>query len=107
MGLTRTLSYDPRTKTREIFRSNDDGTFDIITMQDVEDVQQDAHDMKKAFRGPGGGRWKGDGFHKVAMVPMTVLTEWYQNGTLKDQNTLKKWVNDPANAVFRTRPGRI
>lgn len=107
MGLTKTLSHNPLTGVTETFVAKDDGTFDIVTTQVIDGIAKDAHQVHKEFRGPGGGSWKGDGFHKVAMVPMTVLTEWMTRGLLQDQNTIKKWVNDPANAIYRTRPGRI
>lgn len=49
---------------------------------------------------------------KIASVPNSVLAEWERLGFLrgsfiKDEKALKKWLNDPANRHWRTRPGQV
>lgn len=105
MGMQKKLSYDPMTGVTEWFVSKDDGTFDIVMEQDITDIAEVANDDRKDRRGTGG--WKGDGMHKVATMPMTVLQEFMNRGELQDQNAIKRWVNDPANAIYRSRSGRI
>jgi len=33
--------------------------------------------------------------------------KWKSEGKLDDQAFLKKWLNDPDNRLFRTRPGEV
>lgn len=50
--------------------------------------------------------WKGD-MHHVATIPLVLIQELKQKGILDDQVALKKWLNDPENRFFRTRPGQV
>jgi hypothetical protein len=45
--------------------------------------------------------------HKVGSIPMSIYHELQKQGILQDEKRLKKWLNDPDNRVFRTRPGRV
>jgi hypothetical protein len=44
---------------------------------------------------------------KVGSIPLSVYYELERKGILKDQVALAKWLNDPDNRAFRTRPGTI
>lgn len=57
----------------------------------------------------------GDG-QRVARIPVTMLLKLLQDGVLedrfgnlsiKDQPRFRRWLNDPENRFFRTRPGRV
>lgn len=50
-------------------------------------------------------RW-GDG-QRVASIPMTVYWELKRTGIVDDQAALRRWLNDPDNRFFRTRPGAV
>lgn len=100
----REFSYDPFTGVRTIFHASDDGdSFVLEKQQDVSGIvefnkaQLNAHTSLD--------RW-GDG-KKVASIPMAVYAEWVATGKDKDPAFIKRWLNDPANAHFRTRPGRV
>ena len=43
----------------------------------------------------------------VAEVPQVIWEKAVQEGWSKDKDAWKKWLNDPANKVFRTWPGKI
>lgn len=44
---------------------------------------------------------------RVAQIPMVVYHDLMKKGILRDQNELRKWLNDPENRFFRTHPGRV
>lgn len=46
-------------------------------------------------------------FTKVGSIPLSVYYELERQGILHDQKALAKWLNDPDNRAFRTRPGTI
>lgn len=44
---------------------------------------------------------------RVAQIPMTIYYDLMRKGILRDQNELRKWLNDPENKYFRTHPGTV
>ena len=44
---------------------------------------------------------------KVGSIPLSVYYELERQGILNDQKAMAKWLNDPDNRAFRTRPGTI
>jgi hypothetical protein len=44
---------------------------------------------------------------KVGSIPISVYYELERQGILNDQKAMAKWLNDPDNRAFRTRPGTI
>lgn len=44
---------------------------------------------------------------KVGSIPLSVYYELERQGITKDQKAMAKWLNDPDNLYFRTRPGTI
>ena len=44
---------------------------------------------------------------KVGSIPLSVYYELERQGITKDQEAMKKWLNDPDNRYFRTRPGTL
>lgn len=100
----REFSVDPLTGVKTIFHASDDGeSFVLEKRQDVTDIvdwnkaQQNAHTSLD--------RW-GDG-KKVASIPMTIYAEWVASGKIHDHAFIKRWLNDPENKHFRTRPGAV
>ena len=51
-------------------------------------------------------RWKGD-VHHVASIPNVIVNDLMAKGILRDRAAMKRWLNDPDNRVFRTRPGKV
>lgn len=103
---TRILTNDPETGIVEYFHYDDvDDTFTIERTQSLEldtfnpELYNRASDVKAS-------RWKGD-FHHVASIPMSIYAEWVQTGMIHDQAAIKRWLDDPDNRVFRTKPGRL
>jgi hypothetical protein len=103
MSDLRLFDEDPLAGTRTLFQAlNDEGDFQLITQQDHEPIMQGALDERNVADDD----WKGD-IHKVATIPMPVLMELERKGITRDQAEFKRWLNDPKNAVFRTRRGKV
>ena len=101
----RLLDYDPLTRTKRIFHYDPTtGGFVIETLQDVEDiVESDKASFRSVDERAG---WKGD-MHRVASIPMNIYAELARKGIADDEKALRRWLNDPDNRVFRTRPGKV
>lgn len=89
---------------KQYWHEDDEGNVTIQTTQDVTDIIE----ANKAAYNQVDERanWKGD-MHRVGSVPMSVYYDLKRRGILDDQAALKRWLNDPENQVFRTRPGRV
>jgi hypothetical protein len=81
---------------------------DKLIVERVQDVEPILNDNKRALNNASSS-WKGE-FHHVASIPLVII-EKYKNekgiDLLKDKAALKKFLNDPDNKFFRTKPGRI
>lgn len=100
--MKKLLDTDPITGIRHVFHYDevtDEAT--ITAEQDVSNVielnKQEYNDAPDRF-----GEWS-----KVATLPMVVYYDLKKKGILDDQVALKRWLNDPENRFFRTRPGTI
>lgn len=91
-GITQWFHHDPVTDTST-----------IETVQDVAPIAGANHDDFKQVTSL--DRW-GDG-QRVARIPLTVYHELRKKGITQDSAAFKRWLNDPDNRVFRTRPGRV
>lgn len=89
-------------RTRLFHYDHSDESFTIETKQDVTDLVE----ANKAISNEIGSGWKGD-LHRVASIPMNLYFELKAKGVFDDQKSIRKWLNERDNQVFRTRPGRI
>jgi len=81
-----------------------DGTDDNAIIVKEQDATGIAESNKQAFDAAP-ARW-GDMTH-VGRIPLTVYYELERQGILHDQVALRKWLNDPENIMWRTRPGNV
>ena len=81
-----------------------DGTDDNAVIRKEQDVTGIVESNRAAFDASP-KRW-GDMTH-VGRIPLTVYYELERKGILNDQDALRKWLNDPENAMWRVRPGTI
>ena len=92
LGITRTWHYDD---------AKDEAT--IQTQQDVTDViEENKNEFNQIDE-----RAKWGEFNKVASIPLSLYYELKAMGKLDDQAYMKRWLNDPDNRHFRTRPGEV
>jgi len=104
--MKRILDYDPVTKVTQWYHYDEiTGKISLETNQDVTAiVEQNKNIFNQVDERKS---WKGD-IHKVASIPMSIYHELAKiSNNFKDQAAIKRWLNDPDNKVFRTRPGRV
>jgi hypothetical protein len=107
----RLFDHDPLTGITEWFEYDDtDGSFTIQTSQNVDGLIALNQAHQREFNRPD-DRW-GDGIDhrtKVASIPLNVWQDLRKRGITpqKDPVAFKRWLNDPDNFAFRTRPGRV
>lgn len=105
------LDRDPLTGITEWYVPDEqEGTFTIQTTQDVEDIVEANKDHFNQFNGVHTGYGDKIGATtKVASIPVNIYYELLRKYGPARQNPApwKRWLNDPDNAAFRTRPGTV
>jgi hypothetical protein len=89
----------------------DDNQVIVETVQDVSGIVED---NRRAFNSyDERARWSNEMFgNKIASIPLTVIDQLNKDGIMRgfhvlDQVRFRKWLNNPDNQAFRTRPGRV
>lgn len=99
--LKKTMDFDPATGISHVFSIDEHGLATITVEQDVTPIVET---NKREFNADhrGFGEWS-----KVASVPLSIYNDWVKQGKVHDQAFLKRFLNDPENRFFRTRPGAV
>jgi hypothetical protein len=100
----RLISENAEAGIKQYWHEHDDGSVTLQTTQIVDDVLEANKGSFNQVDERAG--WKGD-MHRVASIPMSLYYDLKAKGILDDQVALKKWLNDPNNRYFRTRPGVV
>jgi len=102
--MDRILDADPETGVIELFHYDPDTERVVIeTRHDVTDIIE--HNKRIANEFTSLDRW-GD-MTRVASIPMSLYMEMKKQGIIDDQAAMRRWLNDPDNRFFRTRPGVV
>lgn len=104
--MKRLLSYDPLTRIKTWWHEDVMGNITVHHEQDVEDLVARNRAQYNAHSDHGPTRWKGN-WHHVGEIPMSVYHDLEEQGILHDKSALFKWLNDPDQRDFRTKPGRL
>lgn len=78
----------------------------VHRVQDVEPIIE----ANKAQFDPDNKRYKSDAMNHVARIPLIVFEEHYKKtgeNLMTDQKALRRFLNDPDNRFFRTKPGKL
>ncbi|WP_176052593.1 hypothetical protein [Paraburkholderia caribensis] len=92
-GITRYWHYDESNDKATIEEVQDHSTIVEVNKNRFNQMDERAN-------------WKGD-MHHVATIPLVILQDLKMKGILDDKVAFKKWLNDPENRFFRTRPGKV
>ena len=96
------FSYDPVLGIKRTFHwDNDTDDFLIQTEQETTDIVE----ANKAAYNDAPERW-GD-MTRVASIPLSLYFDLKKKGIADDPVAMKRWLNDPDQRFFRTRPGRL
>ncbi|MGI0149162.1 MAG: hypothetical protein ACREDF_06495 [Thermoplasmata archaeon] len=98
------LEGDPVKRAVRTFHALGDGTFVVEQRHDVEPIIEDNKARERGFDGR--ASWRGD-WHRVASIPLSLWMTLRKTGLARDPRAFRRWLNDPDNALFRTRPGRV
>lgn len=105
--MKRILDYDPLTGTTRTFEydeSVDAKNFVIHTQQETTPfVEANRAEFNDAPQRIG----RKEELIKVASIPLSVFEDLRRKGITRDPVAMKKWLNDPDNRAFRTRPGNV
>lgn len=98
------FDYDPLLGVTEYFYYDDDA--DKVIIQQVQDttpiIEQNKAQFNQVDERAKWGEWS-----KVATIPMTIWADLNAKGIVQDKAAFKRWLNDPENRYFRTRPGQV
>jgi ribosomal protein L19E len=92
LGITRIWHYDDE---------KDEAT--IQTQQDVTAIiEENKDEFNQVDERARWGEWT-----RVASIPLSLYYQMKAEGKLDDEAYMKRWLNDPTNQFFRTRPGKV
>ena len=89
--------------------ANLDGSLTVASQQNDKVVKKLAKlNTKDKFHNRS-TQYKGDSVmsHKVASIPLIVVEQMMREGIWGNQERMKVWMNDPANAMWRTTKGKV
>lgn len=96
------FSYDPVLGIKRTFHW-DDTTDDFLIQTEQETTG--IVEANKAAYNDAPERW-GD-MTRVASIPLSLYFDLKKKGIADDPVAMKRWLNDPDQRFFRTRPGRL
>lgn len=102
MADTRILDVSPGGTCKMVW-DDADGTFTIVNEQACDAIME--HNKADYASTDERARWRDD--QLVARVPMIIMQDLIAKGIDQDDKAMKRFLNDPDNRVFRTRPGRV
>lgn len=106
-GVLNSLLFDddPIVGKRQILHV--DEVDDKVVFEEKHDVT-DILETNKALQNmvDEKANWKGE-MHRVASIPMGIFMELQRKGITKDKKAFLRWLDDPEQKVFRTRPGKL
>ena len=99
--MKRLFDHDPMTGITKYWHVTDTGQYVVESVQDVSKI----FEANKRAANNTSGKY-GD-MPRVAQIPLIVYYELKRKGILNDPVEMRKWLNKPENAMFRTREGKL
>lgn len=98
------VEYDPLTGITSVIHPTQDGGFVYQQAQETQDIL----DYNKLLYNEIDHRasW-GNGIVRAAQIPLVIWFKLKRLGITDDPKAYMKWLNDPANQGWRTRPGSL
>lgn len=100
------LDYDPLIKRKRNFHILEGGDDYAVESQfDVTDIIEQNKALYNSVDER--ARHRSEVFNRVASLPLAVYVDLQNRGILDDEKAFRKWLDDPENRHFRTRPGKL
>lgn len=102
------LDYDPVRKRKRIWHEDGEG-WTVESRTDVTDVIE----ANKAAMSATDERTRWGELSRVASIPLDIYFRMKRegkidpDGNVTDEREFLKWLDDPENILFRTRPGKV
>jgi hypothetical protein len=94
-------------RMRTYYDDDVDGVFTVDT-QDAEGLLEVAKaSMAQTDERARWGDTPTDPRNQIAFIPDVIWVDLYRRGIVRDKKAFKRWLNDPENRAFKTRPGRV
>lgn len=103
------LEYDPIMRINRNMYEDADGEFVVQSTQDVEGIIE----ANKASMAATDEHAPWGDLARIGSIPLSVYFQLKRDGVIdvkgnvNDDTALLKWLQDPANRKFKTRPGRL
>jgi len=101
----RLFSSDEATGVRKIWHWDSSNDTFVIETEMAQPVLENILEENKQTFNDAPSAW-GDG-QKVASIPIHIYWDLKKKGIIDDEVAFKRWLNDPDQRAFRTRPGTI
>jgi hypothetical protein len=99
----RFVAHDPLFGVSNHFHALGDGKY---VSEDVFDAAPTVDLNKRLFNDAPKG-WKHDANNHIASIPLPLYFDLRRKGVVADRKAFLKWLSDPDNRHFRTRPGNL
>ena len=109
MPIKKLLHSDPLTGITQVFHHDESVDAKNFVIQTVQDTTPIVETNKREFNEAPSHKLgaNGENFVKVASIPLTIYHELRKKGIAQDPAAMKRWLNDPDNRYFRSRPGVV
>lgn len=98
------VDFDPELKTTtRVYADEENDKLHIVSKQDATDIIE----ANKAFYNSTDERARYHDMDRVASIPMNLYFDLWRQGIVQDNKRFMKWLDDPENRHFRTRPGSL
>jgi len=106
--MKKLVSVDKTSNRYTAAEADGEGGLIIRTSQDVTEIVE----KNKAEYNAGSVHDKWGDLTKIASLPFTIIDTLNRRGIMRgfaviDENEFRKFLNDPENRFFRTRPGKV
>lgn len=104
--MKKLFSHDPLTGITKFFHYDEAQDAKNFVIESVQQTTPIVEANKEEFNNSRAST-RGEEFVKVASIPLTIYFDLKKRGIANDPVALKRWLNDPDNRAFRTRPGVV
>ncbi|ARV77516.1 hypothetical protein [Sinorhizobium phage phiM5] len=104
--MKKLFSHDPLTGITKYFHYDEGQDAKNFVIETIQQTTPIVDQNKEEFNNSRAST-RGEDMVKVASIPLALFFELKKKGITQDPVAFKRWLNDPDNRLFRTRPGTV